>query len=495
MTLDPVNWATTRETGHRMVDDMLGWQESIRTRAPWQPVPLATKLRLNEPVPFAGMPLDALYDDFVRDILPYPTGNIHPRFWGWVMGTGTPTGMLAEMLAAGMNSHVAGYDQAASVIEKQVMSWLKQLMGYPDTASGLLVSGGTAANLNGLLVARVAKAGWDVREEGLHAGPPLTVYGSTETHSWAGKACETMGMGRQGFRKVPVDRDYRLDIEACRSLIISDIAAGKRPIAIVGNAGTVNTAAVDDLYAVRKLADEFGLWFHVDGAFGSMAAWSDSRALVAGQELADSIGFDLHKWGYMPYEVGVVLTRDPNAQLAAFQSQPGSAAYLLSSQEGISADTTYFADRGLQLSRGFRALKVWMSMKEQGVDRIGAAIQANIDQAHYLAARIEATDELELLTPVSMNVVCFRYVTDSLTPEQLDTLNQAVLIQLQIRGIAVPSQTILDGRFAIRVCITNHRSELSDFDALVDAVLALGGELGDSKKTALQPEKVAALFR
>lgn len=179
MTLDPVDWAATRETGHRMVDDMLSWQESIRTRAPWQPVPSATKLRLDEPVPYEGMPLDALYDTFVQDILPYPTGNVHPRFWGWVMGSGTPTGMLAEMLAAGMNSHVAGYDQAASVIEKQVLAWLKKLMGYPETASGLLVSGGTAANLNGLLAARVARAGWDVREEGLQGGPPLTVYGSS----------------------------------------------------------------------------------------------------------------------------------------------------------------------------------------------------------------------------------------------------------------------------------------------------------------------------
>ena len=178
MTLDPADWTATRATGRRMVDDMLSWQESVRDRAPSQSVPPAVNQRLEEPVPRAGMPLDDLYDAFVRDVLPYPTGNIHPRFWGWVMGTGTPTGMLAEMLAAGMNAHVAGYDQAASVIEKQVLSWLKDLMGYPATASGVLVSGGTAANLNGLLAARVAKAGWDVREEGLHAGPPLTVFGS-----------------------------------------------------------------------------------------------------------------------------------------------------------------------------------------------------------------------------------------------------------------------------------------------------------------------------
>ena len=482
MSLDPPDWSIVRATGHRMVDDMLDWQQSVRERAPWQPVPTDVTNRIDEPVPYRGMPLDQVYDAFVRDVLPYPTGNIHPRFWGWVMGTGTPTGMLAEMLAAGMNPHLAGYDQAASLIEKKVISWLKSLMGFPETASGLLVSGGTAANLNGLLAARVAKAGWDVREEGLYAGPPLVVYGSTETHSWAGQACETMGLGRKGFHKVAVDSHYRLDIDACRAAIMADLSAGKRPIAIVGNAGTVNTAAVDDLRSIRALADEFGLWFHVDGAFGSMAAWCESRDLVAGQELADSIGFDLHKWGYMPYEVGVVLTRDPDAQLAAFQPQAGSAAYLQSSQKGISVDTTYFADRGLQLSRGFRALKVWMSMKEQGVDRIGAAIQANIEQAHYLARRVEATAVLELLAPVSMNIVCFRYAPDGMAAERLNLLNQAILTALQVRGVAVPSQTILDGQFAIRVCITNHRSELSDFDVLVDAMVAIGAELASEPK-------------
>ena len=477
MTLDPENWGAVRATGRRMIDDMMDWQQNISERAPWRPVPADVKSRIDEAVPHAGMPLEDVYDAFLRDILPYPTGNVHPRFWGWVMGTGTPTGMLAEMLAAGMNTHLAGYDQSASLIEKKVLAWLTELMGFPESASGLLVSGGTAANLNGVLAARVAKAGWNIREDGLHAGPPLVMYGSTETHSWAGKACETMGMGRKAFRKIAVDSDYRLDLAACRAAIVNDLAAGKRPIAIIGNAGTVNTGAVDDLRAIRRLADEFDLWFHVDGAFGSMAAWSASRDLVAGQELADSIAFDLHKWGYMPYEVGVVLTRDAGAQLAAFQSAPGSAAYLQSSQRGISADTTYFADRGLQLSRGFRALKVWMSMKEQGVDRIGAAIQTNIDQARYLAQRVEANPALQLLAPMPMNIVCFRYVAAGMDEAGLNALNQEILTELQVRGIAVPSQTVLHGRFAIRVCITNHRSELSDFDMLIDAVVAIGEEL------------------
>jgi aromatic-L-amino-acid/L-tryptophan decarboxylase len=480
MSLDPTDWAAVRVLGRRMVDDMLDYQETVRERPPWRPVPAEVKARMDEPVPLGGTPLAEVYDSFLRDVLPYPTGNIHPRFWGWVMGTGTPAGMLAEMLAAGMNAHVAGFDQAASLIEKQVLKWLKSLMGFPEAAGGLLVSGGTAANLNGLLVARAAKAGWDIRQHGLHAGPPLTIYGSSETHGWASKACDTMGLGSAAFRQVAVDTDYRLDLTACRAMILADQRAGLRPIAIIGNAGTVNTGAVDDLHGIRALADELALWFHIDGAFGSLAAWSDSRDLVAGQELADSIAFDLHKWGYMPYEVAVVLTRDADAQLAAFgTAHAGSAAYLLSLEQGVSADTTYFADRGLQLTRGFRALKVWMSMKEQGVARIGAAIQANIDQARHLAGRIEREPRLELLAPVSLNTVCFRYADETVPDERLDAFNQEILTELQLREIAVPSQTVLGGRFAIRVCITNHRSELSDFDALVEAVLALGEEILD----------------
>ena len=260
MGLDPKDWKTVHALGHRMVDDLLDYHETIRDRPPWRPLPADVRARLDEPPPLNGAPLEEVYEAFRRDVLPYPTGNAHPRFWGWVMGTGTVTGMLAEMLAAGMNAHVAGYDQAASAVEKQVLSWLKRLMRFPDTASGLLVSGGTAANLNGLLAARAARAGWDIREEGLRAGPQLTVYGSSETHSWASKACDAIGLGRKAFRKAPVDASYGLDLDACRAMILADRAAGLRPIAIVGNAGTVNTAAVDDLRGIRSLANELELW-------------------------------------------------------------------------------------------------------------------------------------------------------------------------------------------------------------------------------------------
>ena len=479
MSLDPEDWNAVRAVGHRMIDDMLDYQRDARSRGYWRSVPDAIKANLHEDVPYRGASLDAVYDAFLKNVLPYPTGNIHPRFWGWVMGTGTTTGMLAALLTASMNAHLAGYDQSAALVERQVLRWLNHLMGFPAEASGVLVSGATAANLNGLLAARQAKAGFDVREEGLYGGPPLTVYGSSETHSWVTKACETMGLGRRAFRKVPVDADYRIDVAACRAMMLADRAKGMKPFVVIGNAGTVNTGAVDDLVALRALADEMDVWFHIDGAFGALVAWTKSRDLVKGQETADSLAFDLHKWGYVPYEVGVILTRDSKAQLAAFQPPANGAkpAYLVSASAGASADTTYFADRGLQLSRSFRALKVWMSFKEQGIDRIAQAIQDNIDQAHYLGGLVGKNAELELLAPVSMNTVCFRYRRPGLDEAALDAVNRAILVQLQVRGIAVPSQTILNGLFAIRVCNTNHRSTLADFDALADAVVALGREL------------------
>lgn len=479
MNLDPEDWNDARTLGQTMVADMITYLETVRDRPVWQSVPADVKAELAEPVPRAGASLDAVYDSFKRNILPYPTGNIHPRFWGWVMGTGSTTAMLADMLASGMNPHLAGYDQSASLIERQVLTWLKDLMGFPADGSGVLVSGGTAANLNGLMAARVAKCGYDVRELGVMGGPPLRVYGSTETHSWIYKACESMGMGRRAFHAIPVDADYRIDLTACRAAIEADKAAGLRPFAIVGNCGTVGTGAIDDLVALRALADEHDLWFHVDGAYGSLAALATrDSALVKGQESADSLAFDLHKWGYLPYEVGVILTRDGAAQTATWQSQtPGGPAYLRSSSQGIAVETTYFSDRDLQLSRGFKALKVWMAMKEQGVDAIGAAIQMNIDQARYLGALVEKTPELELLAAVSLNVVDFRFVVEGMDGDALNALNQQILAELQMRGIAVPSQTVLHGKFAIRVCNTNHRSTDADFDLLVASVCEIGREL------------------
>ena len=338
---------------------------------------------MKEELPEAGSDLSCVYDQFLTDVLPYPTGNQHPRFFGWVMGNGTVTGMLADMLASGMNPHLAGYDQSAALVEKQVIEWMAEIVGFPSTSSGLLVSGGSMANLNGLIVARNARTDFDIREHGLSGpdAPRLTVYGSDQTHNWIYKACETMGMGRRAFRSIKSDGDFRMDIDAARAEIIADIDAGFTPFCLIATVGTVATGAIDDIPAFRALADEFGLWLHIDGAFGSLAALaSDDKHLVENQKLADSIGIDLHKWGYMPFEAACVLVRDPDAQIDAFGSK---AAYLHGMRGGVAVDITYFADRGLQLTRGFRALKIWMSLKEQGTLKIGRVIQQNIDQANF----------------------------------------------------------------------------------------------------------------
>lgn len=474
-TLDPEDWDAVRRLGHQMVDDMIAHLKDIRQKPVWQHVPEDVKERLTrDPLPLEGKPLADVYQQFKEDVLPYPTGNIHPRFWGWVQTNGTPTAMLASMLAAGLNPHMAGYEQSPAYVERQVIDWLRQVMGFPESAGGLLVSGGTMANMNGLAVARSVKAGFDLKNDGLNAddAPQLTVYGSSETHSWVTKCCDLMGLGKKAFRSAPVTEGYQLDIAACRQMILDDIAAGKKPFCIIGTVGTVNTGAIDDLKAIKQLADEFDLWFHVDGAFGSMVAFSEeSKAMAAGQEMADSIGFDLHKWGFMPYEVACVLVRENHDQLKTFST---AASYIAAEKRGLTQNITYFADRGLQLSRGFRALKLWMSFKEQGMHKFGAIIHQNILQARYLAALVEAHTNLALLIPVSLNIVCLRYVPSGDWQGDLNALNQEILIQIQESGIAVPSQTILRGDYAIRVSITNHRTNRQDIDVFVEAVLARG---------------------
>ncbi|HYR07363.1 MAG TPA: pyridoxal-dependent decarboxylase [Longimicrobium sp.] len=474
-TLDPADWEAFRALAHRMVDDTLDHLASLREQPAWQPMPSAVRAALDEPLPRDGEGEEAAYAQFREHVLPYPNGNLHPRFWGWVQGTGTPLGMMADMLAAGMNPHLGGLNHAPALVEHQVIRWLAELMGFPADAGGVLVTGGSMANVLGLAVARHARAGWDVREEGMHGGPELAVYASVETHGWVRKAVELMGLGRRSLRTVEVDALDRMDLHALAAAIAADRAAGHRPICVVGTAGSVNTGASDDLTALADFCEAEGLWFHVDGAFGAWAYTSQAlRPLVAGMERADSLAFDLHKWGYLPFECACVLVRDAELHRGAFAS---AAPYLAQTERGVIAGGLPFADRGIDLTRSFKALKVWMSFKAHGVDAIIRLVEQNVAQAHHLASRIEANPALELLMPVQMNVVCFRYAPADLPEAERNAVNQEILLRLQEDGIAVPSGTLVRGRYAIRAAIVNHRSRRADFDVLADAVERLGREV------------------
>jgi glutamate/tyrosine decarboxylase-like PLP-dependent enzyme len=388
--------------------------------------------------------------------------------------------MMAEMLAASMNPNVGGFDDSATLVEEQVVRWMAELMGMPEGTSGLLMSGGTMANLIGLNVGRFAKAGFDVRGEGMRGGPELRVYCSTETHSWLKKSMELMGMGRASLHTVGVDASYRLKVDELKAAIAADRALGLKPLCVVATAGTVNTGATDDLPAIADVCDAEGMWFHIDGAFGALAYWSETlRPIVRGLERADSLAFDLHKWGYMPYDIGCVLVRDAEAHKAAFAT---GASYLTAMDRGPAAGGLYYSDRNVELSRGFRALKAWMSLKAHGVDALIALIEQNVEQARYLVRLIEESDVLELAAEAPLNIVCFRYRGAS------DEENKEILMRLQESGLAVPSGTMIGERFAIRVANTNHRSRREDFDLLVGAVVRIGAEVVGERS----PEKSVA---
>jgi glutamate/tyrosine decarboxylase-like PLP-dependent enzyme len=459
-----------------MVDDMLGALENVRHGPVWQPISSDVRARFSDPAPRDGAGAETAYDDFVHDVLPFPLGNTHPRFWGWVMGAGTPVGMLADLLTAGFNVNVGGRDQIANDVEAQVLSWFKELLGYPAEASGLLVTGTAMANLIGLTVARNARAGFDVRGKGLIGlSRPMTVYASSETHGTVRRAIEILGLGSDALRVIPCTASFQMDIPALERTIVSDRSSGYMPICVVGSAGTVNTGAIDDLAALADLCEREGLWFHVDGAFGALAALSPRlRPLLNGLERADSLGFDLHKWLSAPYDVGCILVRDGTAHRNAFVSPQ---SYLERLERGVGAGDRWATDYGPELSRGFRALTLWLTLKAYGADAFARQIEQNVAQACYLASLVDEAPNLELLAPVSLNIVCFRFSAPGLDDNALDALNREVLMRLQEGGLAVLSSTKIGGRFALRAAIVNHRSQRADFDLLIDEVCRLGHEL------------------
>jgi len=480
-SLDPEDWEELRQLGHQAFDDMLEYLKTVGEKPAWQPLPQAEKNLFEEPVPRAGMQRGAVYEQIREHILPYPTGNIHPRFWSWVGGTGTPTQLIADLVASAMNSASLGFDEvASSYVEIQLLDWLKSLLGYPADASGLLVSGGSMANLVGLAVARTHAAPYDVREQGVNVTdyPRLMYYMSSEGHSSLRKAVELLGLGSESLRIVPVKNDFTIDVDALREAIHVDREAGRLPACLIATAGTVNTAAIDPLNDLADIAEQENLWLHTDAAFGGFAKLSPASAhLVDGLERADSLAFDLHKWLYVQYDCGCALVKSARTHRDTFSVIP---SYLRKFDRGLASGPLNLSEYGVQLSRSFKALRAWTALKTEGADRYGQQIEQNIQQAAYLTQLVENSQRLELLAPTPMNIVNFRYLEPKLAADELDDLNAEILMLLHERGIAAPSSTVLNGRFSIRVAICNHRSRRADFEALVNAIVNIGRELRDA---------------
>jgi len=470
-SLDPADRAALRRDGHRMLDDMFDHLAGLAAQPVWQPPSPAARAAIAEPLPVAPTALAAVHAQFRQAILPFGSGNAHPGFMGWVQGGGTAVGMLAEMLAAGMNANCGGRQHMAIAVERRLLAWTRDLFGFPATAGGLFVTGTSQANFIGLLIARQRALGAAVRSRGLAGlGARLTAYASAAAHGCIARAMEMAGLGRDQLRLIPVDAGQRMRPDLLLAAIAADRAAGRQPFLLVGTAGTVDCGAIDDLAALADIAAAERLHCHIDGAFGALAMLAPALApRLAGIERADSLAFDWHKWGQVPYDAGYLLVRDAALQRASFATEAG---YLRRADQGLAGGAWWPCDDGPDLSRGFRALKTWFTLKTFGTAALGRVIAGTVDLAQALAARIAAEPELELLGPSPLNIVCFRF-----RAAQPDRVNAAIVERLHLAGRVAPSLTTIGGRVALRAAIVNHRTTAADTHALVEGVLAAGRAL------------------
>jgi len=468
--LDPRDWDAASALAHRIVDDAVCHLRDVRDRPVWQPVPERVEALFSAPLPNQPMPAEDVYG-LVRDnVLAYPMGNIHPRFWSWFMGSSNFTGALGDFLAAIQGSNLGGGSHAATLMDQQVVGWLRDMVGLPASASGTLVSGGSMANLIGLTVARNAMAGIDLREHGVAAMErPMRFYASDQVHSCHRKAVEALGLGNRALCRVASGPDCRIGIEALRAAIALDRADGFQPACIIGTAGTVNSGAVDDLSALADLAATEGLWFHVDGCIGALIAIAPENAWrVKGIERADSVALDPHKWLHAPFELGCALVRDRAKHRSTFAV---SAEYLQKTARGIAAGDWLY-EYGLQTTRGFGALKLWMALMEHGVATFGRLIDRNIAQAAHLAALVKAQPALELFAEPEINIVCFRVAPRGYDEGRIKRTNLEIMLRLQETGVAALSDTTVRGKHWLRAAICNHRTQVEDLDLLVREVLS-----------------------
>ncbi|MEO8431564.1 MAG: pyridoxal-dependent decarboxylase [Acidobacteriota bacterium] len=430
------------------------------------------------PAPEEGTPIEETLA-FVREhVLPYPMGNSHPRFFGFINATADPVGSMADALASAMNPNCWGGDHAAIHVEKQVIGWLASAVGFPAEAEGILVSGGSMANYTALAAARRAMTPGNVREDGVGGPdrPRLTIYASDQVHSCVDKAADLLGFGTRQLRRLPADDRFRIRPADVERAIAEDRAAGFLPAIVVGNAGTVNTGAIDPLGELAELCRREGMWFHVDGAYGALAMLSPELApLFAGIERADSIAADPHKWLYVPYEAGATLVREPGRLAATFRKFP---EYLASDPESPFPGPAWFAERGVELSRGFKALKVWMAWKTHGRRGYATEIEKDVRLARFLSDEVDRRPDFERLSETVLSIANFRFrpAGSSLPDAAIDALNRRIVNRLVGDGTFFLAPTVLKGRTALRVCIVNFRTKEDDLLFLLDEAARIGRE-------------------
>lgn len=456
-----------RELGYRAVDLVAEQLAAIHEAPVRRPTGDLRDQIMSQPLPEAGRSPSDVLEDAANRLLPYPMGNNSPRFFAWVNSPAAPIAILAELLAAGVNPSVAGGDHAATYIEHAVLRWLKELMAFPMDSGSLLCSGGSVANLIALGVMRHVRTEGQIRTKGFYSeSAPIVVYTSTQGHSCIQKAVEILGIGSEYLRKVPVDSDYCLDVERLRAQIAADRRQGLNPVCVAASAGTVNTGAIDPLNEIADLCAEENLWFHVDGAYGGFGILAEqTTGLYVGIERADSIAIDPHKWLYIPVECGCALVRNAQAMRDAFSLIP---PYLRD-------DTSlpWFSEFGIQQTRGFKALKLWMALQQIGEQGYRESISRDIALAQALQKRIQERDDFEIVAAGPLSVTCFRYAPPGVN--DLDTLNHQLVQIVQQEGQVFITSTELGGQLALRACIVNFRTTESDLDTLLD-VLAEAGQ-------------------
>lgn len=468
-SLDPSDWNAFRAQAHQMLDAAIDKMKSNREGRVWNPFPPEMQVEFQAALPKQGMGPQATAER-MRALLPYGVGNTHPRFFGWVHGSGTPGNLIADIAASAINANLGGRDHGAMYVEKQVVRWCRELFEFPESASGLIVTGTSVATIVALKAARDRCFDFQSRRHGLQDAnqPRLVGYTSGQTHSCVARAFDILGLGSDALRKIAVNERFEIDTAALKAAIAADRAAGLTPFALIGTAGAVNLGAIDDLEALADIAVAEKMWFHIDGAFGAFGVLSERlRPRLTGIRRADSLAFDFHKWLHVNYDAGFILMRSEEDHRRAFSERP---EYLKGAERGLAAGNPWPVEYGPELSRGFRALKVWGQIAEHGTEKLGALITQNCEQAAYLADLVGAHPSMNVVAPVAMNICCFRYRAQGLDEAALDVFNDEIVIQLQLQGIAAPSTTIVNGRNAIRVNITNHRTTRADLDYLVHEI-------------------------